>query len=1132
MLHLIQSNKMENLQAQLLEQLSRSHYSDDGLADLLTSDTIIVQSPGMAQWLKINIAQTLGIAANLVFPLPSSFIWQQYQHYFDDLPDTSAFTKSNMAWKLMSLLPQLLPCPEFKDIEDYLAGDRGLKFYQLCQKIADVFDQYQVYRPDWINDWQDGSSTVEATQLQRHHWQPLLWRELVNSTQALGESLYHRANLHHLLLNKIAQTKDHQSLKPLYIFGISTLPQQQLEVFEALAQHREVFLFWCNPSQHYWGDIVDEKMLSKRKLKQLEGKLTGVEFLDVGNPLLASWGKPGRDYLEMLLLSDAQQHDAFDTSQPHNLVQWLQYEVLQLSMRNTGSRLSAAELLSNGSEFPKIPIDSQDDSLQIHSCHSKVRELEVLHNYLLQQFSLDSQLSPADIVVMMPDVASYAPYIEGVFGSAVADLFIPFGISDRNAAQESSMLENFMDLLNLHQHRFGLSELLSYLEVPAVQQKFDISLEEYQDIRFWLNDAGFRWGWDGQDKTRWQLPAQQQNTFIFALQRLLAGYAMSGQHLYHYHHTPTEEGDIAPYHDIEGQRAIALGKLFEFVQLLEKIQHYCLTSDTLENKVKQALVYIEQLYLVEDHEQVYLNQLRQALQSVTTHKQQFPEHVLHDVFVAEVQQNLNEKGVGQRFLAGAVNFCTLMPMRSIPFKHVCMLGMNDADYPRQTVPVGFDLMADMPKRRGDRSRRLDDRYLFLEAIISARSKLYISYLGMSAKDNSPRNPSILVSELVDYCQQVFCLQGQDTLTPKQTRKNLVEHIQFQHALQPFSHQYFEQHHRLGNSFNGQWLAVLKAQQQVFEIEPFMAQPLMIAEEAKTSIELEQLLDFFNNPAKHFFRTRWRTSLQLFHDELLDEEPFELDGLSRYQLNDHYLNQAIYQRKSVPQSPYLTEGEEEGQDDNSFVQYFIRQWQARGVLPDGESGTLVMGSMIARAQPQLDQLQAIIKDQSPRIMEVSLIFQDIELQGWIKSIYAQQLVLFRPGKINGKDKFGLWLRWLCCCATHSSSMTSATFIGIDKSFCLTPVPQEQALQYLAQLVQVYLVGLSAPPMFFPNAAACWLESQSKAKTLDNFAGNHFARGEQQDPNIARICPDLAENFESFCQTSESIMQPMYHFEDGK
>ncbi|MEP4891847.1 MAG: exodeoxyribonuclease V subunit gamma [Aliiglaciecola sp.] len=1122
MLHLIQSNKMEVLQADLLDKLSlqpsqtSSQQNSDykNLNALLIPETIIVQSPGMAQWIKIAIAENLGVAANIDFPLPSSYIWQQYKYFFDDLPETSAFTKPNMVWKLMSILEDYLDSPEFIEINLYLKGDRGLKFYQLCQKIADVYDQYQVYRPEWINLWETGENSVDGKMLTSHLWQPILWRALVAQTSKLGESVYHRANLHAQLLQRIEQREPAGEQKPLYVFGISTLPQQQLDVFQALAKHRDVYLFWCNPSQHFWADIVDENTLSRHKLKEGDTHSQRSALFDVGNPLLASWGKPGRDYLEMLLASSAESSDIFVEVQPNTLLDWLQHEIYELTMRDTQPPLRADELLSNGVEYPKIEISKSDNSVQIHSCHSKVRELEVLHDHLLNHFSQDAELKPSDIVVMMPDVAAYAPYIDGVFGSAESELFIPYGISDRNAAQESHIIESFINLLSLHQSRISLSEILVFLEIPAIQTCFDISANEYEDIRDWLIEVGFRWGLSGEDKTRWSVPQEPQNTLIFALERLLSGYALSGDFLFA--GSDPDSASIAPYKDIEGQRAIALGKLYRFALLLQDVLRFCLSTDTLDNKVQQSLGFIDLFYAIDENEQVYVNQLRQALESIQIHVTQFNQPVCQDVFVAELSQRLQDKGVGQRFLAGKVNFCTLMPMRSIPFKLVCLLGMNDQDYPRQSVPIGFDLMRETQTRKGDRSRRMDDRYLFLEAILSARNELYVSFLGNSSRDNSERNPSILVTELVDYCQQVFCVEGTLTLPVEQTQQQLNSHLLENHGLQPFSQQYFDKSNTL-QSYQSIWLNVLNAKMSETQSGEFFNHSLPSQlEDNGLVVELNDLIGFFQNPPKYFFRQRWRTTLSLYFNELVDEEPFEIDSLTRFQLNASLLEAMLKLEM----------------DEEAFQKQFYEDYLAQGKLPTGAAGPLSFQQIWQASENLRNQLIDNVKAKKASLVEVDLLLSNGAIQGWLKQVYGTDLVLYRAGKIRGKDVIELWLKWLCYCASSERNSGVARYLNMEKPFELSVVPQVQALELLSTLLSVYTEGLNKPPMFFANSAKKWVETQDIDKTLTEFNGSNFNTGEGQETNIHRVCPDLSLNFSEFKHLSEMIFAPILDYKVSK
>lgn len=1131
MLYLVQSNKMECLAESLISCLQETSMSG---ASVFDPDHILVQSPGMSQWLKIQIAETLGIAANIDFPLPSSFIWQLYQQHIQDLPDQSAFTKPNMTWKLMSILPTMLEQKEFAAIKQYLSDSQPLKLYQLAGKIADVYDQYLVYRPEWILHWEVGQNDLPDSPDQSicasHPWQPILWRALVTNSESLGESPFHRANLHHTLLEALHSSPSQQNdAKPLMVFGISAMPMQQLEVLSALAQTRDVLIFWFNPSQHYWGDIVDNKTQAKAQLKALgNADLAGVEFLDIGNPLLSSWGKLGRDYQDMLLGLELQQQDCFVDIQPKCLLEHIQSDVNQLQFRATNAVLDASELLTNGKDYPKVEIAAADHSLQIHACHSKVRELEVLHDQLLKCFNDHPDWHPGDVIVMMPDVATYAPFIEGVFGAVDAKLAIPYAISDRNVGQVSPLLNSFLQLMKLHQSRLTLSEILSLLEVPAIQRKFTIEPQEFELLQHWLTDAGVRWGWDDQDKQRWDLPTEKQNTWVFGLQRLLAGYAMSSDDLYH-----GQQDFISAYADIEGQQAVALGKCYQFTSVLLEVLDFCQQSQGIEQKVEQALLLLAKLYETDETEQADMLILRETLEKMLTHSQQFTADIDQDVFVSELQQNIQENGVGQRFLAGFVNFCTLMPMRSIPFKMVCLLGMNDTDYPRQSVPMGFDLMRIAPAKRGDRSRRLDDRYLFLEALLSAREQLYFSYQGFSQKDNSPMAPSILLSELVEYCQQGFCLTGQLALDVKDTEKNLLAHLRVQHKLQPFNQAYFVQNPEQKTaasyfSFNQKQLSIATQIQQAAEPLLFNSEPLSQALEQTNQVDLNDLIQFFQNPAKAFFIQRWQSRFYALGQESSDEEPFAFDNLDKYLINQSLIQQTLERAQMQHEQEVLEK------DQDELLLSLVNRLKAQGKLPAGQSGELAIRPLVKQSAALAEQICELSQAaQTSKSIEIELLIKHVTLVGWVDNIYQQNLILWRAGKLRAKDRIALYLQWLVLCAQQPQlTLNRAYFITTEKLYSLPAVESQIALEQLGVWLAYWQSGSDQVVHFYPEAAWQWVTSQDINKTLNTFKGNDFSQGEGSEAHIQRVCPDLAEHFEEFSQIADELLLPLVALGESK
>jgi exodeoxyribonuclease V gamma subunit len=1108
MLHLVQSNKMEVLVEQCTQWLGSQQKGTSNHQSLFEPHTILVQSPGMAQWLKIEIAKALGISANMQFPLPSSFIWRLYQKYLPDVPDISAFSKDNMAWKLMRILPTLLEDEEFSSIRSYLSSseygdDKQIRLFELCSKIADIFDQYLVYRPNWITQWESGNDNLPDVDNDKHPWQPILWRQIIELSKTLGESPSHRANLHHGLLEKLNGSGVEGEHKGIAVFGISALPLQQLQVLEALAKQREVVIFWLNPCQHYWADLVDERYKAVQQLAAYDENLEQAldDYLDVGHPLLASWGKLGRDYQDMLLEYVETQHDHFDPTPEESLLSAIQASIYELETRRTNEVLTPEEFLSNGQTFPKVELSTSDSSLQVHVCHSIVRELEVLHDQLLHLFNENPEWHPGDVIVMMPDIAVYAPYIEGVFGSTAADLYIPFAISDRNINQESPLLRSFVQLMRLHTSRLTLSEVLDICEVPAVLGKFDISSQEFSRLRYWLMDVGIRWGWDGLSKEQWDIPTEEQNSWLFGLKRLIAGYAMQPDLLI----TGYSNDAIIPYHEVEGQQAVALGKFYLYIQELEGVLELCQQKKTISDKCTDALQVIEDIYFPSVDDEQYVVQLRQAIEQLAAHHEQYPEGIEQDVFVSVLEQALEAKGVGQRFLAGKVNFCTLMPMRSIPFKTVCLLGMNDDAYPRQSVPIGFDLMRTAKAQKGDRSRRLDDRYLFLEAILSARECLYISYIGFSLRDNNKRNESILVAELIDYCLQHYAIVGDLVLTPKETADNLNHHLTTLHGLQPYEFGYFNSKGKVDNrtlSYKRQWLDAAKVNMQAPVTQPFWIadnKAQSDSTEGYEEIDIADLLYFYQRPVKAFFKHHWQAQLSIFDDFPQHDEPFSFNALDSFVLGERIV--------AEPRRNWL------------------QQMKGEGRLPIGESGTFFYEQLEQKFRSLKQQVDDL--GEATQRIEINLECGNSRVVGWLPVTNCRTLLCWRAGQVKTVHKLNLWLQWLFAMA-QGTMLERALFLGTDDVFELPKIPTKDAKELIHNYIRAYRYGLENPLMLFPETAWEWIKTADKKKAVVKFEGNHFAQGEGTDPHVTRVCPDLDEQFNTFKQVSDALIRPLYDF----
>ena len=847
----------------------------------LEQETVLVQSNGIAQWLKINLAQASGIAAMVDVTLPARFQWQAYRAVLgDDIPKTSPFDKDRLTWRLMRLLPDLIAeNPHFAPLKHYTSDDNdGRKLYQLSGRLADLFDQYAVYRADWLDSWVKGhdvlenNEPLEAEQL----WQPELWRAVSNDI-GIDDYWNNRAELHQRFIDTAKNLSQRPAGIPprVVVFGISSLPQQMLQVLDAIKGYTQILLCVHNPSQFHWADIVDGKEALREAVKassrlkhkpDLPEQPDDDELHQLAHPLLASWGKQGRDYIRLLDLYDetfAKQEafntvklELFEPHDTHHLLGQLQDDILNLRP------------VQETREHWSTPAKT-DKSLQFHVCHSPQRELEVLHDQLLDAFARDPDLKPRDVMVMLPDVNTYAPYIDAVFGryhqrpGERDPRAIPYTIADQGERHQRPLMIALELLLQADQLRFTQTDLFNLLSVPAVQQRFDIHDDDLPQLKRWVREAGARWGLNSQQREQFYMPpAEERNSWWFALKRMIAGYAIG--ELEADHSSPWAE--VEPYPEVSGLSAALVGCLADVVRALESWWQRTQTAQPLTDWVLHGEWLLQQFFETEDDsDHLLLAKLSDELYQLrdigveADNESLLRLPIFKDAWLERVdQQNLN-----QRFLAGAVNFATLMPMRAIPFKYVCVLGMNESDYPRSVPRVDFDLMTDR-YRPGDRSRRDDDRYLFLEAMLSARDCFYVSWVGYSAKDNSERTPSVLVAQLRDHLQQGW---GVD-----------VKNLTVEHKLQPFNTSYFSQEQPGYFTYASEW-ALAHGGAKNNHSTASQHRP----ESVERTLSINDIKRFIEEPARLYFNWHLDTYFGSDSEDLDDSEAFVMDNLQSWTL---------------------------------------------------------------------------------------------------------------------------------------------------------------------------------------------------------------------------------------------------------
>ncbi|MFD2367735.1 exodeoxyribonuclease V subunit gamma [Pseudoduganella sp. GCM10020061] len=1073
----------------------------------LEEETILVQSNGVAEWLKIALAHDAGVCAATRVALPARFLWEAYRNMLgrEQVPARSPFDKGPLTWRLMRLLPALLDGAPFAPLRHFLGDGDPERRLQLAERLADLFDQYQVYRADWLEDWAAGrdclrSARGEVAPLPEDQvWQAHLWRA-VNEELPVQERGTGRATVHTRFVQAIAEGRAPAAplARRVVLFGISALPYQTLQAMAALSAHTQVILAVPNPCRYYWGDIIEGRDLLRAAYRRQQPRagqdLSAVPMEELhlhSNPLLASWGRQGRDFVRML--------DEFDSASEGR------YDNLRVDLfgEDEGETLLAQVQCAVRDLLPlpehAFPQPAPDDrSIEFAVAHATQREVEILHDKLLSWFAADPTLRPRDVVVMVPDIDTFSAAIHAVFDQHKRSdpRYIPFEIGDVRDRSVDPLLVALEWLLRLPQQRCRQSEVRDLLDVPAISARFGLDEDDLALLGQWIEGAGVRWGLDAAHRDSLGLGAAgEQNSWIFGVRRMLLGYASGDGEAF---------AGIEPYREVGGLDAALAGSLAQFI---EALLHWRAALHEERSPAEWGIAARALLAAFfkprQEEDKLVLRQLDEALQKwlETCADSAFDEPVPLGVLREAWLKLLDEPALNHQFVSGGVTFCTLMPMRAVPFRVVCLLGMNDGEFPRRARHADFDLLA-LPgmARPGDRSRRDDDRYLMLEALLAARDKLYISWAGRNVRDNSEQPASVLVSQLRDYLHAGWRIDPGKLTTV--------------HALQPFSRRYFEGDARLF-TYAGEWRAAHAGQAEREDVLP----PFEL--EAGYALRFHDLADFLRQPARHFFRRRLGVS---FGDSAVvgeDDEPFSLDALQRYGVEDSLLDDSAEPESLAEVRARLAER--------------AGGLAREGVLPIGLVGKLWEEALVEELVPVRSSWLSLcerFRTPAPKLA-VSLDFGELRFEDWVDKLrtdgsdvaWLAQMssrVLSKAGEVRDEKLAGAWLRQLACAA--AGQPVTGYLVARDAVVTMAPLPQAGAIAALSELARLWRSNLDAP---LPVACKTALAMLHDGDARRVYEGDFEMSGEVDDLCLARLWPDFAtlSGEEAFPEVADALYRPL-------
>ncbi|HTI95230.1 MAG TPA: exodeoxyribonuclease V subunit gamma [Rudaea sp.] len=893
-------------------------------AHVLTAQTLVVAHPGLGRWLLGEFARrgSRGIAANFDLIQPWQWLERAAERVLGGESD-AGFRQENLRWHIHALLPTL----DDARVQGLIDADDGeRRRFQLADRLAGVYAQYLIYRPDWIEDWEKGRPK---------DWQGSLWRRLRQRVPGP-----HRAQRHAQIVELLAARGDGAS-EPLHVFGVSHLPADILAALHAVSAHRAVHLYFPDPCREYWADLK-----SKRELLR-KGEIDEEWHFEIGHPLLVSLGRMAQDFfiaLEGAGIELDAGADVARTQSPHLLAR-LQH----------GIRVGESKLVQ---EIPATPADA---SLRVHSCVTRLRELEALKDALLRFLADDASLQARDIVVMAPDIAAYAPYLPAVFGEAAhysADpAQIPWHLADVRLAQTHPLLRAFAKLLDLGDSRFALSEVLDLLDVPALARRFGLDGEDRDRLESTLRRAGVAWGLDAAMKAAAGGAEVENNSWTFGFDRIfagaIAGADTDGQLL----------DDVLPLPGIDASAALVLGHAHRLLDALRELRDGFAQPRRLRDWCVWLGEWVDVLFRADADDAAEgraLDALRRALAELGTQSTAAGAQKLSWSVAREaVRGQLDAVSERQPFLLGGVTFCGLVPQRSIPFRVVCLIGMNEGEFPRDGVDTGLNRMLEQP-RRGDRDTRREDRQLFLEALMAVRQHLHISYIGRDVHEDRRIDPAAPLAELLQFLDESYAFHGDDK------RPWLIEHPQ-----QPFDARYYDASDVRLFSFNGRFAkdAGARAEPVAFIDLAGSAQP---ARDETRIWTLDGLTRFWRDPLQaqlHEFAGIDRGALD--DDAALDNEPLKSNFDRRERMETRCVLDAL--RRGAATLP------------ESVPDELARS----GALAGGAIGAQAWADLRERAQPALVELRRTLGEearQAPRNVEIEI--DGSRIAGTVRDVYAR------------------------------------------------------------------------------------------------------------------------------------------------
>lgn len=1001
------SNKLENFLPAVIPIIERLSKKAP-----LKKKSIIVQSDGMARWLTVKAASATGAFANFEFVSPDGFLKNFAEEHFGISPD-SVYNKKNAEWELYSLLKN-----EKEGLAAAYIRNDGARAFRLARTLADMIEQYFVYRPNMMENWRKGSVMTDDPD---EAWQFEIFRKLSEKTATASFARLFNEKCK----NASLENADHPD--ELILFGISIMNRYQLDMFLNMSRLFPIHLFAMTPSEQYLDSVSKQKGDFADVPEDRE-----ISADHIPDTFFRRFCAAGLDFADFAAENLSDEVDLFEEPAGKTLLSSIQRDIL------------------DDTESPENACN--DGSVRIVSCRDKMREIEVVKDALLELFNSDDTLKPEDVAVMAPKINDYAPYITAVFGGTDPQdkTFIPWVISDRSFSNESRIASTFLDMLRLIGSDLERSKVFSIFRSPFVCTKFNVDEQSVGDIEKIVAESGVRWGLDAASRG-----GDPQNTWDFGLSRIMMSFFMP------FSENGEDFNGILPMKDVSRDDLESVSSFITFAKELFSCLHDLSSSEMAPAEFKKKFEWMLDFFFVCDRNDrdscEEMRHIRSVIDDFAETAGRSVEKLSFDALMQYLEDELGRERSGRGFLSANVNFCSLKPLRALPFRVIYLVGMGDGEFPRSENRYAFDLTqkkyGNEPGAPQPRSVRDNDKYLFAEAVVSARDKLVISYEAEDFSEDSKkhRSAAMPVQILKKYIAKK---SGAET-----------GELETKYPVQPFSEEYFREGG--AKTFSKKDFEIAHAMFHV-EQNASSALPERTLEEKTESlesvgtevVELEKLISFFKDPEKYYFTKILKIYLPDDKDKRDDEELFDYsDNLLAYNVRKTYIDMA----QSMP---------EVFDDRDKFEKAFIDRIKREGNIPFGSFGEAVLKDLLSDSDLSMSALAGKVTGKKFVSEHISIAFDDMnmELDGVIKNIERiaegpDRMIIVSPTGAKEKHLIEAMIRHLA--ANAAGVEVDTEFSCRKKEYLLEHKMPADAKYSLSQFMRLWCYAKKAMPLFEPE-----------------------------------------------------------------